>query len=605
MDVKPMLAATTTQADAAGTKVTKLQAFLGSTKSVELSWKPKTQAAAELAPVVIAEQFQHINVAEALISYDVKFTYDIRRRGVDSFNVQLPGEFRVIAVEGANISRWDIPARPGNRGPQNLQVKLFSPVKDTYALTVKMERFLKEATVEIPLSPIVTQQVLRRTGLIAITHSPRRSVELQAAKDLARVDTARLPKALRNRPGVTAWRFITANYGGKLAIASVAPRITVNQLWALGVHPDRLELRGRLSYTVERAGVFELTMDLPEPWEVLSVGPDKLVDDHRLSGRGAGRKLYVLLKREMSGSFRLDLSARAPRPSPDAPVKFALPLADAKNLKMYTGQVTLFLAEQLRGEVVRLDQLQSLPLGRAVRWTSLPGVSPAMAFEFRSIDRAKPAGGELKIAVKPTQVSAVVHRLVNIQPGSVRQEAVLQYQVRYAPVDTLYLKMPAALADTDVQITGDPDPRKPRIKEKPRLPALPADQQPKAPPGATTRPVTTQPAGAPPPVKWAYFKIVLQSPVIGSYTVRVTSRESFRSADADKAGKPTTVVVHPILAAGKLADQRGYIAVAKADTLAVLAPASKNLISADPGSAADLPYSPHRRLASLAFKYNA
>ena len=590
VDVKPMLAATTTQVDDKGKKATRLQAFLGAAKQVELSWKPKTQAAAELAPVIIAEQLQHIHVAEALVSHSVKFTYDVRRRGVDSFTIQLPGDFRVIAVEGANISKWDIPARPGNKGPQNLQVNLFSPAKGACELTVKMERFLKEPSAEIALTPILTQQALRRTGLIAITHSPRRSVEVQDARNLARVDTGRLPKALRARAGATAWRFITADYAGKLVIAAVDPRITVSQLWALGVHTDRLELRGRLNYTVERAGVFELSMNLPEPWEVVSVGPASIVDDHRLAGKGPTRSLNVLLKAERAGAFRLDLLARAPQARPDAPVSFALPLADAKNLKLYSGLLVLFLPEKLRAEVEKLDQLQAMPL-KAAMWTSLAGLSPAMAFEFRAVDRTKPAGASFKITLKPTQVSAVVYRLVNIQPGRLEQEAIVRYQVRYAPVDTFYLKMPAAVAD-EVQITGDPNASRPRIKEKPRIDSLPADQLPKAA-------AATQPAGE---TKWAYFKVVLQSPVTGQYDVKVASRQSFQAADG---GKPTAVVVHPILAAGRLADQSGHIAVAKADTLAVLDPAVKDLTPADPSSPTDLPYGPHRRRAALAFKYTA
>ncbi len=591
VDVKPMLAATTTQVTAEGKKATQLQAFLGSAESVELSWKPKTQAAADLEPVVIADQLQHIHVDEALVSYQVNLTYDIRRRGVDSFVVQLPGGFRVIAVEGVNISNWDIPKRPGDKGPQSLQVKLFSPAKGPYSLVVKMEHFLKETDAEIPLSPIVTQQVLRRTGLIAITHSPRRSVELREPKSLARVDTARLPKDLRQRPGVTAYRFITADYAGTLAIATVTPRITVRQYWALGIRADRLELQGLLNYTVERAGVFELTMGLPEPWEVVSLGPNSLVDDFRLAGEGPDRKLKVLLRKELLGTFQLNLLARAPRSTIDQPVNFVLPQADRSGLKLYAGELILRVAEQLRVEVDRLDQFQSLPLSKATQWRRKGGLTPVMAFEFRSIDPARSAGASFKVAVKPTQISAVVHRLVNIQPGSIEQETVIRYQVRYAPVDTLYLKMPASLAETVVQIVGDPDSGKPRIKEKPRIDSLPKDQQ--------ESPAEGEPGAK---IEWAYFKVVLQSPVIGDYQVKVTTRESFRS---DLAGGSRKVTVAPILAAGSLTDQSGQIAIAKADTLAVIDPATKNLIPADPSSPEDLPYGPHRKIASLAFKYSA
>jgi hypothetical protein len=601
VDVEPMLAASTDQVELDGKKATRLQAFLGATGQVKLSWKPKTQAAADLAAVVICEQLQHINVAEALISHDVTFNYDIRRRGVDTFTVQLPGAFRVTAVDGANISKWDI-AAAGDGKTQTLVVNLFSPAKGGYSLTVRMELFLKDPDVKVPLTPIITREVLRRTGLIAVTHSPRRSVELADAKKLARVDTGRLPQPLAGQSGATAWRFITSDYAGTLAIGTVEPRITAGHFWGLGVDDDRMELRGQLQYAIERTGLFQVSLNLPEPWEVVSIGPSDLVDDHQFSGKGPGRMINILLKREVAGQVTLALHARAPRKAPDEPVKFILPQADRKNLQLYSGQLTLLLADRLRAEVDALEQFQPMPLGSAAQW-SMTGVKPVMAMEFRSIDPAKPASASFKIAVKPAQVSAVVNRLVSIESGSIVDQALIDYTVLYAPVDTFYLKMPAALAEASVEISG------PDIKEKPRIDKLPDDQ-------ATTMPASpesaaadrgagsaeSQPAGPQAgAVKWAYYKVVLQSPVIGRYRLRVDSRRSFQ-AGAD--GKVSTVAVEPIIAAGKLSDQIGYIAVAKADTLAIGEPKPKNLLPGDPTSAADVPEESYRKVAALAFRNN-
>jgi hypothetical protein len=591
VDVEPMVAATTSQVEAEGAKATRLQAFLGSAKQVRLSWKPKTEAAPELKPVIICEQFQHINVGEALISYEVDLNYTIRRGAVESFSVKLPPEFRITDVSGANIAKWSVLANGESTGSaadlaivqtsQELNVSLFSPAKDRYSLTVKMERFLQQAQADVPLAPIVTDGVLRRTGLIGLTASRRRLVSVKNVVNLARVDTGRLPGHLHNQPGVTAYRFIAADYSGTIAIETALPRITVNQRWMLGVESDRLELRANIHYKVERTGVFELTMNLPDPWQIDSVGPDQLVDDHQLTGSGQARILHVLLKAEKTGEFDLQLTAHAERPQPELPVDFSLPLADAENLQLYQGQLTLLLADQLRAEVQQLQQLQAIPLGQTQRWAEL---SPVMAFEFRAIDRAQPAGAQFKIAVKPPQVSAVVHRLVNIQRGSVEQEAVVHYRVRYAPIDTFYLKMPQALADAGVQITGS------NIKEKPRIEQLPPDQR-----------TDGEPADAE-AVEWAYYKIVLQSKHLGDYRLSVRHRRSFQPG---QLGQPTTVDVEPILAAGKLSDQYGHIAIAKAEMLAVGEPQVTNLMSADPGSAADLPWEDHRSVASLAFKYNA
>jgi hypothetical protein len=585
VDVEPMLAATTSGATEQAKEVTRLQAFLGSAKEVRLSWKPRIQAAQDLEKVVVCEQFQHINVEEALISNNIKLNYNIHRGEVNSFSIRLPADFRVTDVNGANIAKWDIESLSSDRIPtdQMLKVILFSSAKDQYNLTIKMERFLQQDSAQIQLVPIITEQAFRQSGLIGITYSPRRSVHLEDVKNLARVDTGQLPGNLQGRAGVTAYRFIASDYSGKMKIDTTLPRISVTGSWMLGVNSDRLELQGRIQYKVERTGVFELNIKLPEPWVVETLGPETIVDDHQFKGQGQNRWLHILLRAERTGNFELRLTARSSRAQPDEVINFALPVPDANNLQSYEGQLVLALAEQLRAEVEQLQQIRALSLRNAQMWTSMSDMSPVMAYEFSAIDPVLAAGGRFKIAVKPSQISAAVHRLVNIQSGSIEHEAVVQYQIRYAPVDTFYLRMPAQFADAGVEIIGD------NIKEKPRIDALPADQQ-----GDSNDVLTSGKT-------WAYYKIVLQSKISGSYQLRVQARRTFL---AGQAGQSATVDVPPVLAAGKLSDQAGYIAIAKADTLAIGEPNISNLTPADASSAVDLPYAPHRRQASLAFKYN-
>ena len=585
VDVEPMLAATTSQVDVNDTPSTRFQAFLGSVSKVKLSWKPKTQAAEELESVIICDQFQHVHIDEALIRSEVQLRYNIHRGGVNSFSIQMPDQFRITDVNGANIARWDITQKePPDRG-QLLKVELFSPVKDQYILNIKMESFLQEAQTQVQLTPIITQQAFRQSGLIGITYSPRRTVHVENVTNLARVDTGQLPRNLQTQAGVTAYRFITTDYRATLAIETTQPRIFVNQNWLLGVDSDKLLLQGRLRYKVEKTGIFEINMNLPEPWKVESIGPDNLVDDHQLTGNGLDRQLHILLRRESTDNFELRLTVQADRSAPDETVNFNLPEPDSNNLQLYDGQIVLAVAEQLQPEVAQTNQIQPIPLRQAQQWTSIQGLAPAMAFEFRVIDTNSPAGGRFDISVKPAQISAIVHRQINIQQGSIDHEAIVQYTIRYAPVDTFYLKMPAQFADEDegVEITGE------NIKEKPRISELPPDQI-----------IDSNSSSEESQQEWAYYKIVLQSKVNNNYRLRVSARRTFK---AGEVGQVSNVEVPPILAAGKLSDQIGYIAVTKADTLAIAKPVSENLTAGDPSSPVDLPYVNHRTSASLAFKY--
>ena len=97
---------------------------------------------------------------------------------------------------------------------------------------------------------------------------------------------------------------------------------------------------------------------------------------------------------------------------------------------------------------------------------------------------------------------------------------------------------------------------------------------------------------------WIYHKIVLQSPRMGAYDLRVNWRQPFQAL-AEGGQK---VLVEPVLAAGKLAGQNGAISVAKAPNLAIGAPISNNLLPADPSSPRDITYEAHRLNAVLAFR---
>lgn len=587
VDVEPMLAASTRQVDDDGAKATRLRAFLGGARQVALRWKPKTQASEQLDPIVTSRQLQHIHVAEAVVSHDVTFQYTIERRGVDTFHIRLPEGFRVTGVDGANLRSWDIAEAGGDR-PTTLTASLFSPAKGEYTLTVRMEKFLADAQGRLELSPISTVEAIRSAGHIAVTRVSRRSTELRDLRALARVDTRELPGTFTGHAGLVAYRFISADYGATLAIGTVLPRISARQGWSLAVDSDRMELAGRLNYTIERAGLFQLTLDLPEPWEVVGVGPEAVVEDYELTGEGDSRRLRIMLRREATGHLQLTLHARADRTGPEQPIRFVLPTPPSENLRSYHGQLALYLAEQLRAEVTATDQLQPLPLSRLAGDLippppELTATARAMAFESLAVSPEAPSTVDLSLAVKPPQVSAVVHRIARIEPGSVEQQAIVEYRVRYAPVDTFYLKMPAALAG-DARIQG------PQIKETPRIEALPPDQQ------------SADGPGDPGERRWAYFKIVLQSPVTGTYRLSVETRESF---GATQAGDTATVEVQPILAAGTIAAQSGHIALAKTSTLSIGQPIAEGLTAVDPGSGDDMPYAPHRRDAVLAFRYSA
>ena len=104
-----------------------------------------------------------------------------------------------------------------------------------------------------------------------------------------------------------------------------------------------------------------------------------------------------------------------------------------------------------------------------------------------------------------------------------------------------------------------------------------------------------------PDIKWACYKVVLQSPVSGSYHLSVKWRKSYQVGGDEGAA---AIDVSPVFAAGELSDQSGYIAVRKAPTLAIGTGEMKDLVFGDPSSKTDLPWAPHRRDAIIALRHS-
>ena len=589
VDVQPMLAASTTQVDQPDSgKATKLQAFLGQSGTVSLSWAPKSQAASNLDPVLISSQTQHLRIGEALLQHNVEFNYEIRRRGMKTFNILVPADYRVVSVTGNNLEKWDIEDLQENQEetPHNrLVVNLFSDVENAYRLNVRMEKFLQDANTTFGLTPIYTQGALRVSGMLGVSHAARRSAELfDLNNELIRVETSRLPKPLNSINGISAYRFNSTSYAASLRTGVVQPRINLQQLWSFRVDQESLLLDGHLRYDIERAGVFSLNMSLPGGWEVDSVKPQNLIDDFEIKGAENEQTLEITLKKETLGKLHLQLHLRQALDPTTSPVDLNLPLPDPENLNRFKGQLLLHVSEALNTETQEVRQLKDLSLRDAIRAygkggkSSFSGYRNVTAYEYSSVDLNNPVGATFQFDVRPAQVSAEFFRNVDIRPGNVSHEAVIRYQVRYAPVDTFYLKYPAALEDAGLQING------PDLKEKPEIETLPEDQaEPEDEDDATI---------------WVYHKIVLQSPRTGSYDLKVNWRQPFQAL----ATGGDAVTVHPVLAAGKLAGQSGAISVAKAANLAIGTPLLDNLQPADPSSPQDVAYSPHRKDAVQAFR---
>ena len=76
---------------------------------------------------------------------------------------------------------------------------------------------------------------------------------------------------MRSAAWTFAYRYASVPFELELAVEEVSPRITVDSLVEARLEPEKLTLDLTAFYTIERAGVFKLELDVPEGFELRSV----------------------------------------------------------------------------------------------------------------------------------------------------------------------------------------------------------------------------------------------------------------------------------------------------------------------------------------------
>ncbi len=175
---------------------------------------------------------------------------------------------------------------------QKLVVTLFEPAKKSQTLVIETEKFSETQTldesVEVAIPVFEALDVSRQQGLVEVQVESGIRAELVRSGSLLRIDlatesgmgenaqmvqTANVSPTSDGLAGVAppwnaAWRYATAAFDLVLKLEKIQPRIRANLLSEVEIRPDQRVLRTTAEYWIEDAGTFELTLDVPEDYEV-------------------------------------------------------------------------------------------------------------------------------------------------------------------------------------------------------------------------------------------------------------------------------------------------------------------------------------------------
>jgi hypothetical protein len=460
VNIRPLLAATEVPAGAAAPAAneTAVLAFVGAAPSVTIDWTPKAEGATGLEALVSVQAQHRLTIDEGAVRTWVQMAYEISRAELARLVIDVPADQKVVNVFDPNVRQWAVETV---EGVQRITAQLFEPAKNAQSVVVELEKFTQGDKRDVTLPIVKAVGAGRQQGVVVVQVAQGLRAEAAKYTGLLQVDPNELPPALKGTPWAFSYRYAALPFELVLSVEKVQPRIVADSLVELNLKPEELTVDLTVVYTIERAGVFNLAIQVPEGFEVRQVrgvaapGASPVeVDNHHVDAAQPGR-LLVNLSRKAFGKAALAVQLHKRLTEPDlltptgkaATLALAVPRVAPGSVERETGRIVVYAPESLQINPVKSDGLRAISFQEAIQGMKEegkggPALRSVLAFAFTQEPVTLTASAERR---KP-QVTARQLLVARIESGVVKYEATLFYDILYSGVKTLRVDVPQDLA---------------------------------------------------------------------------------------------------------------------------------------------------------------
>lgn len=539
---------------------TRIKANLGSTTRISARWHPRTSLKPDMDLLASVRNLQKVSLRDGLVHTDAWLEYSVLRGEMNELAIAVPLGQRILGVTSPNakIRGWK---KADEASRQTVTVEFLSPVKDSVTIEVHTEREFATNAIDVAgrddggrYLGIHSVDAVRESGQITVASASDLSLQFEQVKDLSRIEDDRV-EALVREAGAASFKFYSPNVRLSVLARPVEPRLQVRSNYAFEIADDELTLNSTLNYRIERAGVFELSLNLPDDLEVDSVDGQvpgqngSAVREHHVEG-DSPQVLRIVLHRKTAADSSLQIQVKAHTRFEDASdsVELVLPVPEPVGIDREEAVVQLVAEEAL--EVVTdqdaVEGAQPMPLAPG---QAADGKRVAAAWTFNR----RPVKIPVSTTRRPTRLAASIGTTATVKEEIVEVTTRLQYDVQYAGIDTFRFAVPEAAAK--VQVTSLESGSAPGIKQK--VPAAEAEDG------------------------WVIWTVTMQRDVLGKHRFQVTWDLEPNTSDESGGAESTTTTIETLRALGlteeeadspvELSDVLGEIAVEKDRALSVRA----------------------------------
>jgi len=439
---------------------TVLMAFVGAAETLRIDWTPKAEGATGLEALAMVQTQQQVAVDEGVVRTRTILVYKISRAELAELTIETPADHRVLNVFDANVREWTVePQENRNR----IRVQLYEPARDTQQVTVELEKFSDDLTADGVQVPVVqAMNVGRQQGIVVVDISPALRAEVTGRSGLLQLDATELPPALAGGTWDFSYRYASLPFELSLSVEKVKPEIRTRELVEAYLEPEQLTLNLLAIYQIDRAGVFQLELDVPPDFDVRRVEgyaaaetQPVAVDTRHRQGENNSRLVVNLSSKAMGrvGLF-VELQRRLEDPNLLSPtgqvsnIPLPLPRVAPEGVEQSTGRLIVYAPESLRVNPTQQQGVQTISVAEALeglestRQGRFASTRDVLAYAYTT----EPVDLALNVERRKPYITCAQLLAARIESGVVKYDATFFYEIQYSGVKSLRLDVPTDLA---------------------------------------------------------------------------------------------------------------------------------------------------------------
>ncbi|MBI2447901.1 MAG: hypothetical protein HYV48_05180, partial [Candidatus Omnitrophica bacterium] len=427
-----------------------VKANISNPEDIEVSWRPKPPSIEKMEAVIFAETVGVLRISGGVISQSSHIKLTPVQGMIEKIEFGLPEGFSLLGVKGENIKEWKEKYTEDKK--KHIIVELHRKSDKGYELLVETQKQLGVLPDEIDLDGIELTGVKQERGYLGVVVGEELQLADIRAEGLSQIESERMPNISvgQGERLLVSYRYITSGYKITGRVNQLKAEVEVESRQTIAVGENSIEHSYRGRYKIEKAGIFGLSVWIPEGYTVTDVKGKEIADwkekEEEKIDEETGYRQYVdiTLNTKVTGEYEIEV--RLEKSLKELEKVVGLHGAASRGVKKEAGYIAVASDAGVRLKTGRMENLREVAVGEITGGER--GVI-SLAYRYLKVPWALDIETEEVIPV----VTAEVFHLVTVGEGYMAGSVTSIYQIELAPTKEFEFRVPVELKN--VEITGE------------------------------------------------------------------------------------------------------------------------------------------------------